>query len=153
MELRAYHGRSAIKQKYLKRVKRHRELDQLVQGQTGQNGRGCAVWCTLNRYEHAAYETELGIPRWLARVEDRLFEGMSARFAQKWPEQFLSAIRPGANLEQIKGKFLIYILRRALKQFDNVKYSKQADAIRNVIELYVQGETDPNKFIDRKSVV
>ena len=70
----AFHGDPSIKAKYLARIAAHRAADQLVRGATGQNGKGCAVWCTLDKYEHAAYETELGIPRSLARIEDGLFE-------------------------------------------------------------------------------
>jgi len=58
----AYHGNPKIKEKYLKRVKAHAKADRLIQGIGWENGKGCAVGCTLEAYDHAAYETELGIP-------------------------------------------------------------------------------------------
>ena len=78
MKLLAYHGKKEIKQMYLDRLKAHRIADELIQGVGWeQNGttKGCAVGCTLNAYDHARYETELGIPKYIARLEDSIFEG------------------------------------------------------------------------------
>src|ERR1700743_289593 len=93
----AFHGDPAIKEKYLARVRAHRAADNLVRG-TGWDGhRGCAIGCTLERYEHSLYETELGIPRSIARLEDGLFESLPVELAMEWPERVLTAIRPGAD--------------------------------------------------------
>ena len=93
----AYHNDPSIKEKYLLRVRSHAAQDEIIKGKYWENGKGCAVGCTVHSSNHSAYETELGIPAWLARVEDRLFEGMPLARAKLWPEQFLSAIRPGAD--------------------------------------------------------
>src|SRR5256885_1696028 len=80
-DLRAFHGDLAIKAKYIARVNAHRLGDELVQGRYWESGKGCAVGCTVHKdgYEnpHAAYEVELGIPRIVARLEDRIFEGLT----------------------------------------------------------------------------
>ena len=51
-----FNGSQEIKQKYLDRIKMHREIDHLVQG-TGweSNGttKGCAIGCTVEGYAHA----------------------------------------------------------------------------------------------------
>ena len=88
MKMQAFHNDEKIKQKYLNRVKQHRLADQLVQGIAWENGKGCAIGCTLESYNHKQYEKELGIPEWLARVEDKIFEGLNKDDAQAWPEQF-----------------------------------------------------------------
>jgi hypothetical protein len=72
--------------------------DNLVRGIGWENGKGCAVGCTLEDYKHSRYETELGIPEWLAGVEDTLFEGMSVEKSKTWPEMFLSSIKVGDDL-------------------------------------------------------
>src|ERR1700750_491921 len=72
--LLAYHGQQSIKDKYLARVRAHRAADELVQGIGWENGKGCAVGCTLESYEHRRYPIELGIPLHLAHLEDALFE-------------------------------------------------------------------------------
>jgi hypothetical protein len=112
--LKAYHGKPALKAKYLSRVRRHREADELIKGQYWQNGKGCAVGCTLedryNEAKHMAYETDLGIPEALAHLEDSIFEGLPNAKAMLWPERFLASIRPGADLTGVADKFLLALL-------------------------------------------
>ena len=108
--MRAFHSDDKIKEKYIARVCLHRELDELVKRGTGENGKGCAVWCTLNEYDHAAYETELGIPESLAHLEDRIFEELPDELALEWPETFLSAIPVGSDLSLVHWKFLHWLL-------------------------------------------
>ena len=43
----SFHGDESIKEKYLSRVKHHREMDNIIQGTGWQNGKGCSVGCTL----------------------------------------------------------------------------------------------------------
>jgi hypothetical protein len=101
-KLIAFHGDPKLKAERIARVRAHREADNLIKGETGENGKGCAVWCTLNQYSHAAYEHEMGIPRILARLEDGLFEKLTNKESQKWPEQFLEAIPVGADLATVR---------------------------------------------------
>ena len=70
----AFHNDPTIKEKYLSRVTEHERADEIVKGQYWENGKGCAVGCTIHSGNHAAYETELGIPRWMARLEDCISE-------------------------------------------------------------------------------
>ena len=107
----AYHGKPEIKETYLKRVRDHRAADQLVQNYGyWKDGKGCAVGCTLHSGNHAAYETELGIPQQLARLEDRTFEGLPQAEARLWPERFLEAIPVGADLSSVIDRWLLWIL-------------------------------------------
>src|SRR3990172_9709817 len=94
----AYHNSRAIKEKYLARVKAHAQADELIKGVYWENGKGCAVGCTIHSDQHKAYETELGIPVELAYLEDSIFERLPNGESKKWPDRFLSAIRVGADL-------------------------------------------------------
>lgn len=132
----AFHGQQAIKDKYIARVRAHREADNLVRGQGWENGRGCAIGCTLEAYDHSLYPTELGIPEWLARLEDKLFENLPIEDSQAWPERFLEAIRPGADLEKVKAPFLIFVLKSALQKFDHSKFPDCKKAIDDVIAFW-----------------
>lgn len=134
--LRAFHNDPKIKRKYLSRVRAHRKADEIIKGQYWQDGKGCAVGCTVHSDEHSAYETELGIPEWLAILEDTLFEGVSTEYSKTWPENFLKSINIGADLETIKSTFLIYVLEDALKVFDHRRYPSVKRSIINVISLY-----------------
>src|SRR5262245_33934330 len=99
----AYHNDPVLKAERIKIMKAHQAADELVRGATegrGKDGRfrGCAVVCTIGEYNHGAYETQLGIPRQLARIEDGLFESLPVENAMQWPLRFLESIPVGANL-------------------------------------------------------
>jgi hypothetical protein len=142
----AFHNDEKIKQKFLARLAEHRRLDNLVKGATGQDGKGCAVWCTMNAYDHKAYETEIGVPQWLARMEDAIFEGLPKKEAMEWPERFLKAIKPGVDLEKVKGPFLIFVLESTLDKFNHKKFPDVKKAINTVIGLYRSESTDRAKY-------
>src|SRR5882757_372452 len=115
----AFHGDSKIKAKYLKRVRAHAKADEIVHGKYWEDGKGCAVGCTIHDSSHAAYETELGIPQQLARLEDTLFEGQSNGAAKTFPARFLSAIKPGADLSRVHWQFLHWLLTEELAGRDH----------------------------------
>jgi hypothetical protein len=133
--LRAFHGDPAIKRKYVARVIAHRKADNLVRGVSWDGHRGCAVGCTLEAYDHSLYPVEIGVPEWLARVEDRLFENMGLERSMEWPHQFLEAIPVGADLDSLKPAFLIAVLRDARESVDP-KFTAVLAAIDRVIELW-----------------
>ena len=146
-KLIAFHGEQSVKDKYLRRIAEHRAVDELVRGATGKDGKGCAVWCTLDKYEHRAYETELGIPQSLARIEDALFESLPIDYAMQWPSEFLLAISIGADLSMVADKFLHWLL---VDPVDGVirfaKTERSMEAISDVGNLYarkISGEKIP----------
>lgn len=110
----SFHGDAAIKEKYLLRLQAHRIADEIIQGVgyevDGAEVKGCAIGCTLNKYDHKAFETELGIPMVLAKLEDRIFEGLSVDESKDFPSNFLSAIPIGKDLGNVYKHFLIWLL-------------------------------------------
>jgi len=119
----AYHNDKAIKAKYVNRMKAHIAADELVRGVGFENGRGCAVGCTLNKYDHKAFEAELGIPEWLARLLDTLHENTGDKVWPTFSLKFLRAIKPGQNLEPIKHHISLFILRRNRERVDGLEIS------------------------------
>jgi hypothetical protein len=141
--MQAFHNDKKIKQKYINRVKNHIKMDNLIRGKGWTiEGKGCAVGCTLETYDHSRYPIELGIPTWLAYLEDRLFENMSFEKSKTWPLVFLQAIKPGANLEQVKTPFMISVLQSTLDLFDREKFPEVEQCINSMIDLYVIGAVD-----------
>jgi hypothetical protein len=109
----AFHNNDSIRTKYINRVRTHQEADEIISGTYWENGKGCAVGCSIHGNNHAAYETEIGIPRVLARLEDRLFEAIykfDPVCAKAWPLRFMSAPKAGANLETVWPKFALWLL-------------------------------------------
>ena len=125
----AFHGSQEIKDKYLDRIRKHRLADELIRG-TGWDGfRGCAVGCTLNKYDHAAYETELGIPQSIARLEDAIFEQLPQAVAMEWPERFLASIEPGADLSLVMSHWFVWMLtdpQDGVLQYAKTERSREA---------------------------
>jgi hypothetical protein len=150
--MKAFHGDENIKKIYLERVMAHQKADEIEKGYYWENGKGCAVGCTIHSSDDSKYEMELGIPVWLAKLEDRLFEKMSNESSKKWPFSFLEAINTGSDLEKVKAPFLIFVLESALEKFDHKRYPGCKKVIQDVIDLYKSGETDLNKFREAKSV-
>jgi len=144
--MRAFHKDPKVKEKYIERVRSHQIADEIIKGQYWENGKGCAVGCTVHSSNHNSYEDELGIPRWLARLQDKLFEGMSNEDAKLFPLKFLEAIPLGVDLEKSKAPFFVFLLQTVLTDFDNYKYPEQARAINNVIVLYKENCEDANRW-------
>ena len=106
--MKAFHGDKKIKEKYVARIKAHSKADEIVKGIYWQEGKGCAVGCTIEGNDHKRYETELGIPKIIAYLEDGLFEDMSNEEAKKFPLRFLEAIPVGADLSMVFTKLVIW---------------------------------------------
>jgi hypothetical protein len=127
--MQAFHNKSEIQKEYLDRVIAHSKADEIIKGKYWEDGKGCAVGCTVHSSSHRAYETELGIPMWLARMEDRIFEGLPSARAKKFPLEFLSAVNLGADLEKIKIPMLIFILESARTHTKNERSLKAIDGV------------------------
>ena len=108
--MKAFLGDPAIKQQYLARLRAHAQADELIHGTYWEHGKGCAVGCTVHSSNHTAYETELGIPEVLARLEDGLFESLPNGDAKEFPIQFLDAIPVGADLSRVWPSFAVWLL-------------------------------------------
>ena len=139
--MRSFHNDAAVKEKYVARLKAHHKADEIIQGTGFENGRGCAVGCTLDNYSHKAYETELGLPEWLAYLEDKIFEGLPKKEAAKFAVDFLLAIPVGVDLERVRWQFCAYILKIEIERVLTLKISdalkeEVVSAIRGVLVLH-----------------
>jgi len=134
--LLSFHNDEKIKQKYVERLEAHAKADEFIKGGYWENGKGCAVGCTIHSDSHRAYETELGIPEWLARLEDVLFEGLDNRDAKTFAVDFLISIPVGVDLNPIKWKFCAYILK---ENIDRVLKLKIDDKLKQQVVEAVQG--------------
>jgi hypothetical protein len=142
-QLLAFHGEEKIKDKYVKRVKAHYKADEIVQGQYWENGKGCAVGCTIQTDDvknshgswHQRYEEALGVPRVLARLEDRIFEGLTNGEAKEFPLKFIEAIHVGADLTPVFYQFMHWLLVDPKEGV--IKYARPdgKKAIKNVAKL------------------
>ena len=153
----SFHNDTQLKDDLLQEVKRHEELDQIVQGYYGrENGKwtGCAVGCSIHSLnklrgknysysDHSVYPKEFGIPEILARLQDRIFEGLPVEEVKKFPYRFLSAIPIGKDLDNVWRKFLVWLL---VDPMDGVeKYARtdlQRKAIQDVADLLERSQSE-----------
>ena len=139
--MQAFHNDPAIKQKYLNRVIAHQSADNLIHGTGWEDGKGCAIGCTLESYDHGLYPIELGIPLMLAKLEDTIFEGLDNGEAQQWPIRFLDAITPGADLSTVGWKFLHWLLTDSkIGAYDHKLVRDAVQQCAAVIEPLTRGE-------------
>lgn len=157
--LLAYHNDPLIKAKYLMRIQKHMDADDLIRSVGWYDEKGGAVGCTVEAYDHSKYPIELGIPEWLAHVEDTLFEGMSLEKSKTWPRDFLDAISPGDDLNRVKVPFLIVVLTSALgmqesnTNFDEFKFpevklriEQSKQSLRTVIGLLKRNDVSQEEW-------
>jgi hypothetical protein len=122
--LRAFHGDQEVKDKLLARVTAHEKADAIVQGTYGRKVNGhyerCAVGCSVHDLTqkqrkdddlHSLYPELLGIPEWLAHLEDRIFEGLPKDKAGEWPRRFSDAIPVGADFGGLADRLAIRRLK------------------------------------------
>lgn len=137
---KAYHNDSAKKQFYIERMQAHMDADELVRRIGWKDGKGCAVGCILNSYEHSAFPDELGIPEWAARLLDTLHENTSA---EVWPTlsmRFLTAIKEGVDISPVRNQIIIFILNGNIERVEKLDISDEikqqvVDATKQCIEV------------------
>ncbi|MDQ2713886.1 MAG: hypothetical protein M3Z08_03160 [Chloroflexota bacterium] len=106
----AFHNDPIIKDRYVARVKAHAAADEITQGTYWERGHGCAIGCVIHGAEHIRYETELGIPRQIAYLQDRIFENLPLVEAKEFALAFLQAIPVGTDLSMVIPRFIVWLL-------------------------------------------
>ena len=134
--LRAYHNDPAVKAKHVGHMRAHQEADELIHNQYWEDGKGCAISCTVHSGDHAAYETELGFPEWLAHLEDMFFERMTKTDSQRFPLRLLEAIPVGfADWDRLYHDICAFLLRDVC-EFDRKRFPNVAATVDTVIRLH-----------------
>ena len=139
---------------YVERMKNHIDQDELIRGIGYRNGRGCAVGCTLNAYNHKAYETELNIPEWAARLEDTLFERMTKGKHQVFALKFLETANLFTNEERMKAfnrirnPLLHFILHSTLDKFNNEKFADCYKAITHIQKFLLREYISKEEWLE-----
>lgn len=116
----------------------HFDADEIIKGIYWENGKGCAVGCTIHSGSHQEYETRFGIPTVLARLEDIFFENLPNKIAKSWPLRFMSAIPVGVDLCHVFPKWVLWVLTdptHGVLRFVE-KDSAQGKAILRVADQY-----------------
>jgi hypothetical protein len=63
---------------------------------------------------HSLYPERLGLPEWLALLEDAIFEGLPEDEALTWPRRFAEAVPVGADLSGLEDSLAVRRMRERL---------------------------------------
>lgn len=153
----SYHNDENLKKLIVCEMRKHQEQDQLVKDtycrEEGGKFKGCAVGCAIDsinialgkRYrnsDHKVFEVALGIPEWLAHIQDYLFEHLPIGDNSQFAVDFLEAIPVGVNLDPVKWKFCFFLMRENIERvlsfscMPGMIREKSLSAIRAVIALH-----------------
>lgn len=111
------------------RIARHQELDEIVQGigyelyARGASA-GCAIGCSLDSYDHSEYarvilgdnEAHEGIA--LAKLIDRIHEGLLFENCVFWPGRVANALTPGADTGHVLSRWFVWLLSVEIETYD-----------------------------------
>jgi hypothetical protein len=156
MTMLSYHNDDNLKRLIVLEMQKHKDNDQFIKGAYGrENGvfKGCAVGCAIHSFnnalhtnyltnDHIVFEEAIGVPEWLARLQDVLFEGLPSDESSQFAVNFLSSIPVGINLEPIKWKFCAFILKRNIHLISNIVNlteelrKKVIESIQQVLQLH-----------------
>jgi hypothetical protein len=134
--LKTYHGSHELKAEFVARMQAHIAADEVMQGTGFERGRGCAVGCTYDEYDHALGPVRLGFPQWYEHWRDVVFEGLPENEAPAWALASLAAVPVGVDLEPIRWHLAIARHERDLQLMGSEKgdYASQCrSAITRVI--------------------
>ena len=152
----SYHNDPKLKESIVSEMCKHQKQDQFIKGTYAKmNGKfkGCAVGCAIDSFNiklgksydknnHKAFEEAIGVPEYLARVQDTIFEGLPEKENSKFAVDFLAAIPVGVNLYPVKWKFCAFILKENIERTLTLKYisdelkEKVVNSIRQCLKLH-----------------
>lgn len=98
----AFYGSQELKDLTLAQVRRHREADEIIQGQYFVNGKGCHLGCLThsNRGNHSELDELLAIPEQVGIWMEAIFEALPEADCAQWVEDSTQAIAAGADLSR-----------------------------------------------------
>jgi hypothetical protein len=141
----SFHGDAALKAEHVAQAEHHAAADMLASGTYGQGSgaefRGCSVGCFAheidpNRYGswHETVAEARGLPEWLVRLQDSMFEGLPADDRASFHVQLAKRIPVGVSLAPVQHWIAIARIDRALAAQRTALEAKHAHGVHEAIE-------------------
>lgn len=120
--LQSYLNDPKLKEITIKSMQDDIAAERLVKGTywSEKKGNGCFVGCVIRGSEHSKFEDKLGIPTYLARIADNIFENLEYEDAKKFSVDFLESIPVGVDLMGIFDKLAHTMLVSAAQNNSSV---------------------------------
>ena len=106
----SFFGSQCLRDAVVERVREHQRLDQIAQLVYWDGSKGCAIGCVLHSGNHLAFEQQLGLPVFLAYMDEHIFEKLPLEEAKGWPLRFIEAVPVGVDLELVSPRFMHWLL-------------------------------------------
>jgi len=106
----SFFGSQCLRDAVVERVREHQRLDQIAQLVYWDGSKGCAIGCVLHSGNHLAFEQQLGLPVFLAYMDEHIFEKLPLEEAKGWPLRFIEAVPVGVDLELVYPRFMHWLL-------------------------------------------
>ena len=137
----SFFGEQTLKDSVIARVKEHQRLDQIIQRVYWDGQNGCAIGCVLHSHDHMAYETQLGLPVFLAYMDEHIFEELPLNEATAWPLRFLEAVPVGVDLALVFPRFTHWLLSdpQGVRQYADATTLPIIDALVTMYAQRIEG--------------
>lgn len=141
--MKAFNNDPELKQQLIDMAAEHRQADEYIKGAYGEEidgkFRGCSIGCTIRDINkihgkklpinnHTALSIELGIPEFILRFQDSIFERLPEPSNTEWTERLFNAIPLGKDLTPVLPRFLI-------KTLDRLPETKRPDVVEAIKNL------------------
>lgn len=146
-DIKSFHSDNKIKEKYLDILQKKYESGGFAK--SGLKEYGISVFDAIFFPEDkkSLFETELGLPKWLAHLEDQIGSRIPNSYGTDYPIKFLNAIPVGIHREKLQSvyhKFCVFILENVCKGTDDPLVSKE---IADIISLHKKEEKNHGIWI------
>ena len=137
----SFFGNQCLRDAVVERVREHQRLDQIAQQIYWNGSKGCAIGCVLHSGEHMAFETQLGLPVFLAYMDEHIFESLPLAEAKAWPLRFIEAVPVGVDLELVFPRFMKWLLSDpdGMRQFANADTLLIIDSLTEMYGRRIEG--------------
>lgn len=133
----SFFGEQCLRDAVVERVREHQRLDQIAQRIYWDGSKGCAIGCVLHSDEHMAFERQLGIPVFLAYMDEHIFEHLPLEEAKAWPLRLIEAVPVGVDLELVFPRFMHWLLSdpKGMRQYAD---ARTMPIIESLVTLYAR---------------
>lgn len=141
----SFRGDAALKAIHVAQAERHAAADMLVAGTFGDADdsqfRGCSVGCFAHEIEpttdanwHEVVAEARGLPAWLIRLQDSMFEGLPLTDRASFHVDLAKRIPVGADLEPVQHWIAIARIDRQVNALTALLEAKHAYGVHEAIE-------------------
>ena len=132
-----FNGDAALHSEWVASMEAHAAADRLVQKLTGEDGRGCFIYCAAGAYDTAQLQAKTGIAPRMAKLLEGLFEGLEQTAARQFAMDVTHAIPCGVVLDDAIPPFLHWLMSELASKTE--EGSDVRKAVEQVRDLYANG--------------